>query len=169
MKKIIYFTAGYVATSTELGEIAALKELNGSGYSIAIRNGADNASYGAGIEACDFVAGTVPTAFNGKTNWGSIDTLRPSLFQLYPKTKTLAALATEALTPIAITGRTLDALVAAIPATGVAYASSVPGKATVDASTGVVTAVATGATVITATYTYTSGKTVTATCAITVS
>ena len=50
----------------------------------------------------------------------------------------------------------------------VAWSSATEGKATVDAKTGEVTGVSEGSSVITATYTYKSGVTKTATCTVTV-
>lgn len=167
-KKILYFTAGPIPTAEELVDIGVLNTLTSPGYSIGVRNGAESGSFGAGIESADFVAGTIPTAFNAKTNFGSIDALKPAKFDLSPNTATIAALATVQLTPLAVMGTSLDALRAHEVLSGVTYASSVPGKATVD-SNGLVTGVATGSTVITGTYTYTSGKTITGSCAITVS
>lgn len=167
MKKILYFTAGATPTSTELTEIGILNGLTQPGYSVGVRNGAESASYGAGIEDCDLVAGTIPTAFNAKTAYGTVNSLRPVKFTIISAV-TLAALATKQLVPIAITGTDLSNLAAAVPDTGVTYASSAESKATVDAN-GLITAVATGSAVITATYTYTSGKTITATCAVTIS
>lgn len=167
MKKIIYFTAGPVPTAGESAEIALLNGLTSPGYSVSIRNGANSASFGYGKEAADLVAGTVPTSHNANTNFGSIDALKPAKFDLSPNTASIAALATVQLTPLAVMGTSLDALRAHEVLSGVTYASSVPAKATVDAN-GLVTGVAAGATVITATYTYTSGKTITGSCAITV-
>ena len=166
-KKIIYFTAGIVPTVTEVAEIANLKALTAAGYTLSVRDGAKSASYAGGIESCDIVAGTIPTAFNAKTTYGFIDALRPVCFGLSPATKTIAALATVQLTPIAVMGTDLTNLVPSALAANVTYVSSVPGKATVDAN-GLVTGVATGTTTITATYTFTSGKTITATCLVTV-
>lgn len=168
-KKLIYFTAGAEATSAELADIAVLDTLKNPGYTVAIRNGSQSASYGYGIEACDLVAGTVPVAFNAKTTFGTIDTLKPVAFDLYPRAHTMAALATKQLTPIDATGTDISNLVLhCTDETKVTYVSSVPGKATVSAD-GLVTGVATGVTVITATYTYTGAKTVTATTTITIS
>lgn len=66
MAKVIFFTADNVPTTDE---IAAINKLNAAAvapYDIAVRNTKVSADYGAGPEACDFVAGTVPVAFNAK-------------------------------------------------------------------------------------------------------
>jgi len=165
-KKIIYFTAGFTPTTTEAAEIALLNNLGGN-YNIAVRNGAESASFGYGIETSDFVAGTIPTAFNAVPVYAGIHADKPTAFKILASV-TLAALATKQLYPIIVTGNDLTALNASLLTANVTYASSVAAKATVDAN-GLITAVATGATVITATYTYASGKTITATCAVTVS
>lgn len=167
MKKIIYFTAGPVATSGELSEIAELNTRTSPGYTVSVRNGASSSSYGYGKESADLVAGTVPSSHSANTLYGSIDALKPAKFDLSPNTVSVAVSATAQLIPIAVTGTVIDALRANKVLSGVTYASSVPAKATVDAN-GLVTGVAAGNTVITGTYTYTSGKTITGSAAITV-
>jgi hypothetical protein len=66
MAKVIFFTADNVPTVGELADIANLNARAVAPYEIAVRNTKVAARYGAGIEACDFVAGTVPVAFNAK-------------------------------------------------------------------------------------------------------
>lgn len=168
MKKIIYFTAGPTPTTQELIDIGILNTYTLPGYSVSVRNGAASATYGYGKEAADLVAGTVPTSHSANTVYGPIDANKPAKFDLSPNTATIAALATVQLTPLAIIGTSLDSLRAHEVLSGVTYSSSVPAKATVD-SNGLVTGVATGTTVITGTYTFTSGKTISGTCTITVS
>lgn len=167
MKKIIYFTVGPTPTAQELIDIGILNTYTLPGYSVSVRNGAASAAYGYGKEAADLVAGTVPTSHNANTVYGVIDADRPALFDLSPSAVSLAPLATKQLYPIAVTGTSLDALSAELLAASVTYSSSVPAKATVSVG-GLITAVATGSTIITATYEFESGKTVTATCAVTV-
>lgn len=69
-QKIIYFTAGEKATTEELAEIAALNTKAAVPYEVVVRR-ADKQlgdDYGDDrLEACDFVAGTVPTAYNSET------------------------------------------------------------------------------------------------------
>ncbi len=56
-RKVLYFTAGMIATAGELAEIAAI---HGDVY---IRNGAASSNYGSRLEQADAVAGTVPAAY----------------------------------------------------------------------------------------------------------
>lgn len=70
MQKIIYFTAGPKATTEEIAAIAALNSAAAAPYQVTVRD-ASAASvgddYGDGrLEPCDFVAGTIPTAYNAK-------------------------------------------------------------------------------------------------------
>lgn len=163
MKKIIYFLAGATPTVAELADIAELNTRTSAGYSLSVRNGAESASYGYGLEAVDLVAGTIPTAFNAKAVYGSISASKPAAFSLSPATAAIVGTGTKQLTPISVVGKTIDSLVASVPASGVVYASSDETKATVNAS-GLITGVAAGQATITATYTYATGKTITATC-----
>jgi len=167
-KKILFFIAGKVPTGAEQAQIDALNALTTPGYSIGVRNGAENASFGYGIEACDFVAGTIPTAYNAKTNYGEANTARPSKFSLLPATANVAALATQQLQALKANGVDISALTLAdVTAVTTTYASSDAAKATVSAG-GLVTGVAAGTATITATHTYATGKTITATAVITV-
>lgn len=64
-KKVIFFTAGAVPTENELAEIAVLQAASTKPFDLAIRRGdavMANADfrYGAGAEACDYVAGSPP-------------------------------------------------------------------------------------------------------------
>ena len=169
MKKIIYFTSAVLTTATESAEIAELNARTEAGYEVFVRNGSQSASFGAGIEAADLVAGTVPTAFNAIPTYGSISSDRPSAFALFPTTAAIVGTATKQLTPISAVGKTIDALILSIPDSGIVYTSSDTAKATVNSSTGLITGVAAGTSTITATYTYATGKTIAATCAVTVS
>lgn len=167
-KKILFFTAGTVATVAEQAQIDALNALNAPGFTVGVRNAAQNASFGSGIESCDFVAGTIPTAYNAKTNYGEAHASRPVKFALLPATHSLAVSATKQLQALKATGNDVSALTLAdVTAVSTTYASSDAAKATVSAG-GLVTGVAAGTTTITATHTYATGKTITATAAITV-
>lgn len=75
MAKIIYFLAGEAPTSGELADIAQLNAAAVAPYSIAVRRGDDVASYsfGAGIEAADYVAGTVPAAYSDEEDFPVFD------------------------------------------------------------------------------------------------
>lgn len=68
MAKVLYFTAGQVPTAGELADIAALNAAALAPYEIGVRSGdvaRVTANYGEGrLEPCDYVAGTVPAAYN---------------------------------------------------------------------------------------------------------
>lgn len=167
-KKILFFTAGPVATGAETAQIAALNAMTIQGYTVGVRNALESGSYGAGIESCDLVCGTVPTAFNGVTNYGEPNAARPCAFQLNPATKQIAALETTQLQALKADGLDVSALTLTdVTAVNTTYASSQTSKATVSAG-GVVSGVAAGTSQITATHTYTAGKTITATMIATV-
>jgi hypothetical protein len=168
-KKILYFTAGPVPTAGELADIDVLNTLILPGYSIGVRNGAESGSFGAGIEATDFVAGTVPTAFNARPAYGFIDALRPLVFDVWPKTAAIVGTATKQLYPVKISGTDIANLASALVTANIGYVSSDETKATVHATSGLITGVAAGTSTITATLTYATGKTITATCVVTVS
>lgn len=76
-KKIIYFTVGPAVTAGEAADIAALNALTEPAYSVQVSNGAvppnlgKNSEGGNVIEACDFVAGTIPDDYDG------VDTIDP--------------------------------------------------------------------------------------------
>lgn len=167
-KKILFFTAGPVPTAGEQAQIDALNALNAPGYTVGVRNALQSGSYGHGIESCDLVAGTIPTAFNAKPNHGEAHASRPAKLALLPATHSMAAAATKQMQVLKATGNDVSALTLAdVTAVSTTYTSSNEAKATVD-SAGIVTAVAAGTATITATHTYTSGKTTTATAVITV-
>jgi len=168
MKKILFFVAGKVPTADEAAQIAALNALTSPGYSVGVRNAAENALYGSGIEPCDLVAGSIPTAYNAKLDYGVAHADRPAKFALLPATASVAAAATKQLQALKANGNDISALTLAdVTAVSTTYASSDATKATVSAG-GLVTGVAAGETTITATHTYASGKTITATSVITV-
>lgn len=64
-KKIIYFIAGIQPTTAEQAAIDKLNAVNIHAYDVKVFNGKANPNYGYGKRACDYVAGTVPTAYNG--------------------------------------------------------------------------------------------------------
>lgn len=167
-KRILFFTAGKVPTVAEQAQIDALNAMTSPGFSVGVRNSAENAVFGSGIETCDFVAGTIPTAYNAKTNYGEAHSDRPCKFSLLPATASAAVLATQQLQALKANGNDISALTLAdVTAVSTTYASSDATKATVSAG-GLVTGVAAGTATITATHTYASGKTITATSVITV-
>lgn len=77
-KKIVYFTAGAVATAPEKADIAALNALTIPGYQVQVSNAAVPAGLGKDalgddvLEACDFVAGTIPS------DYAEVDVIDPS-------------------------------------------------------------------------------------------
>ena len=171
-KTVIYFTADTKPTTAELAEIARQNALSEPAYNVQVRNGGASAKMSS-IEPCDYVAGTVPTAYAAKdllNGDGKIDAARPLAFELFPNTASIANSATLQLYPISATGSGVDAIEQAVPASGIAYTVVSGTSATVHATSGLVTAHATtdGATVIRATYTYATGKTVTSDATITV-
>lgn len=74
MQKIIYFTAGQIATQAELTAIAAVLA---DQFEVNIRNSKALTNYGPRIEECDFVLGTVPTEYSSKPVWSGGGSLGP--------------------------------------------------------------------------------------------
>lgn len=167
-KIVLFFLAGQVATAAEADQIAAL---NARGdLQVGVRAGGGmvfgakpaDQRFGSGIEACDYVAGTVPTAYNAKT------VIKPVVFAVFPAAISLDASNADVQQLAAVS------LVDGV-AVDLAAATSVVWSIT-DATTNVVTvdgdgkltAVAAGTKTCRATYTYAAGRTVTADCAVTV-
>lgn len=63
-KKVLFFTAGPVATAAEKTAIEKLNAIAKAPYSVYSRNAVGNFNYGAGKESADYVAGTVPSAYS---------------------------------------------------------------------------------------------------------
>lgn len=74
-QKVIFFTAGPVATAGELEDIGKLNALTEPRYDVKVRNGGltGGMNYGAGIEDADLVAGTIPTAYSDAEDYPVID------------------------------------------------------------------------------------------------
>jgi hypothetical protein len=159
--KILYFLATDKPT---VGEAAAIAALEAAGYSVGVRNGSVTTTYGARLETCDGVAGTIPSAYSAKT---SFDHSAEGTFALaiLPASGAITGTGTKQLQVLKIAA---DGTVTDVTAS-CTYASGTPATATVNASSGLVTGVAAGTSVITATYTYATAKTMTATKTITVS
>lgn len=74
-KKVLFFLAGEKPTVNEAAAIAKLETLAAKGIEIGVRKGdvAADFNYGAGPEACDFVAFvspmTKPSAYSAKTTF----------------------------------------------------------------------------------------------------
>lgn len=65
MQRVVYFTAGITASSSELADIAKLNEAAEAPYEIIVVNSSANAKYGETnrLIPCDFVAGSIPTIY----------------------------------------------------------------------------------------------------------
>lgn len=66
-KNVIYFTAGPAATTDETTAINKLNALSTQAYKVTVMNSKESPNYGYGKQAADFVAGTIPTAYNAVT------------------------------------------------------------------------------------------------------
>lgn len=64
MKKVIYFTAGAVATTDEKAAIAKLNALTTPAYEVTVMNATQSPNYGYGIQAADYKAGSPPSAYS---------------------------------------------------------------------------------------------------------
>lgn len=170
-KKVVFFTADTLPTSAELLEIARLDDLAASPYKIQVRNGGGTEKMES-IETCDYVAGTVPTAYAAKTLFGTdgkIHADRPLAFAVFPPTVSVShSSGTAQARAIQCDGTNAEDATLTDLSTTVAWTSSDETKATVGASTGLITGVGAGSCTVTATYTYASGKTLTDTVAVTV-
>lgn len=177
-KTVLYFTVGNVPTVAELAAAARLK--NKYGY-VLMRSGlvAAATQYGSVLEAADAIAGTaVPAAYttaianypDGNVTQGAPanpEALSILSVATFSHTGTLqmyavAADIAEGSDTVALTDET------AIGATGV-WTSGTPGTATIGASTGLLTGVAAGTTLVTFTLTRLNGTAVIATKLITAS
>lgn len=156
-KKIIYFTVASEATAAEKLAIDRLNALAAPAYTIAVRNGAEDAGFSGTEETCDLVAGTVPTEFQGEDAYGTVSADRPVLFEAFPKTLSLATGADSQIIAIATTGLLSDLEGEDVTAE-CTFASSVVGKATVSGG-GLIHGVSTGTTNVTVTYEYKTGLT----------
>jgi hypothetical protein len=175
-KTVLYFTASNKATATELLAIARLK--NKYGF-VRIRSTL-GASYGSNLEPAEAVAGTVPAAYttaianysDGNVTQGA--PANPEALGIFPSapltfvhtgTYQLSAVAAdiaEGSDTVTLTDET------AIGATGV-WTSGTPGVMTVGASTGLLTGVTAGTSLITFTLTRAGGTAVVATKTVTAS
>lgn len=160
MSKVLYFIALAVPTAAESAAIARLQTIFDE---VQVRNGsmpAADQKYGANLESFDFLAGTaIPAAYSGAPGATTIavpSAINPDQFKIWPATVSLDASDVDK--------QVLAAIKAVInPATGLAEMANLTGdasvtwsssdatKATVNASSGLLTAVAAGSTTITAT------------------
>jgi hypothetical protein len=157
-RKILFFTAGIIPTATEQ-EIAA--QIDGAVY---FRNGAAAGlgAYGSGkLEDADGFAGTVPAAYTTAiANYpaGNVDPgieLKPEALYIAPGTAGVSGTGTLQLRVVKTEVDPDNGVMSQADVTAACtYVSSDPTKATVNASTGLVTGVAAGTTTITASYDY---------------
>lgn len=81
MVKVIYFTAGAIATAPELAEIAKFNAAAVAPLEVVVRrgDGVGSQEYGAGEEAADFVAGTPPAPYDDAEDYPVADPDNPPL------------------------------------------------------------------------------------------
>ncbi len=168
--KIGYFTAGITPTEDEAAEIAKLEAMVNPDYQLVVRCATADGKYGDNIESLDLKAGSPGTDFAAvtETKEGEVD--RPSLFELYCQGSGVSSGNPITLIPIAVEASNafdLESTQIAPDDSSLAWESSNEAAATV--ADGVVTYVGAGATTITCTYTYATGKTIAATFDVTVS
>lgn len=77
--KVIYFTAGPIATAPELAAIAKLKAVAGAPFDVQVRNALESNSYGYGPEAAAYVAGTRPSAYTSTVTYPPFDPDKPPI------------------------------------------------------------------------------------------
>lgn len=102
-KRILYFTAGAVATGPEKTAIDKLNAIVGSSFEVHVRNGAIPNQYGVGnLEDADYVAGTIPTAYNDEETYPVADPDAPPA----PSVKATQAVVTsgEAVAGVTLVG-----------------------------------------------------------------
>lgn len=63
-QRIVYFTAGRVATTQEKADIAEIAAVVDPQFSLSVFNAEASPNYGAGIAEADYVAGTIPTPYS---------------------------------------------------------------------------------------------------------
>ncbi len=161
MRKVLFFIVG---TEETADEIALIANITGN---VQVRSNthihsADN------LEPADALAGTIPASYKTASGGTAVDTalypggdVTPSnvsgidgLF-IYPTAPGITGTGTLQLRAVKVEEDPATGVVTTTEVTtGCAWTSSVPGKATVGASTGLATGVAAGATVITASYDY---------------
>lgn len=177
-KLCLFFLAATVASGAEQALIDRLAVR----YDVHVRNGGGpSLLYGARLEAADAVAGTLPSAVStaiadypdGDVTPAVVS--KPESILILPSTGASVAAAGGTLQLRLVKAdrnETTDAVTLTDITSGAesAWSSGTPAKATIDADTGVVTGAAGGAgsTVITATVTYDTDKTMTTTRTITV-
>lgn len=155
--KVLFFTAAALATASE---VAAISRLQTVFTNVQVRNGSVAAAdlrFSGALESYDYLVGTVPASYNSGTATITVPAAHnPDDFKVYPATLTIDASDVDVQTPAAVKSE-IDATTGLGKLTNMTgdatctWVSSDPTKATVSASTGKITAVAAGATTITAT------------------
>lgn len=180
VKKVLFYIAGQVPTTTEAAQIARLAM--DANISLGVRSLlAVDVDASAGVqrtlEACDGVAGSYPTSGGSFVN-NYTSQLGTTVID-YSAEAAGAGRSLSVFAPagLAISGTGTKQLAAISEApdgtltdvtTTATWSSGTTGHATVGAATGLVTGVAAGTSVITASYVQ-NGKTITATATVTVS
>ena len=177
-RKILYFIAGSTPTA---GEAAQIANIVGD---VQIRSNLFSAQYGERLEPADGLAGTIPAAYKTASGGTTVDTdvfpqgdVTPTggenvAFNTFPPTANADVSDGAPGLQLRAIGGALNEATGAITLTDLTtvcvWSSSDETKATVGAATGIVTAVAAGACVITATYDPADGVARTDTTAVTV-
>lgn len=166
---VIFFLAGQVATANETADIAALNargdltvKVRAGGGMVAGTNAAGQ-RYSGALDPCDYVAGTIPTAYNAKP------VLKVAAFAVFPAAIQLDASNADVqqLAAVGVNAAGVPVDLAADPLVTWAVTDATTNVVTVGGD-GLLTAVGAGTKTVRATYTYASGRTVTADCAVTV-
>ena len=155
--KVIYFISGATPTAVEAAKIARLEK---TFRTVVVRRGdvVADTKYGTALEACDYVAGTlIPSAYTDvKTTISVPNEFGCDQLKVWPSAAgpdasdgDVIQMSAVAATISATTGLAVQTDVT----TDCVWTSSDTNKATIVSGTGVLTAVAAGATTITATYT----------------
>lgn len=157
---VLFFTASAIPTDAEVAQIGRLETVF---QNVRVRNGAAPVAdfkYGDNLETFDFLAGTnIPTVFSeveGAVTIAVPSAVNPDQFKIFPAAITIDASNLDVQQLAAIKAVITNGLAAMSDVTTdatVAWVSSDPTKATVGAATGILTAVAAGATTVTATLT----------------
>jgi len=148
-RKVIYFLAGTAPTGPELTAIGSIEG------QIYIRNSKEQTTYDGRLEPCDAVAGTIPTAYNGKPVATPNDTSLPATSAIVANGGTVSVRrstgadghnATAVVANSALTGVNLAATVTMVDngdtLTGVAPTGTYTNTVTFTVAAGVITAIA---------------------------
>lgn len=178
-RTVLFFTAANLITDAEATLAGRIRG------TVLIRSVEEAPLYGDNLESADGLAGSIPDSY--KTGAGTTidlalypygdvtpaNVLAPSDFEVFPATPTISETSAGATLKLVATGAGLDETTGVITLSDlsgsddVTWSSGTEATATVDTN-GVVTTVANGTTVITASYEYDTGVTVEATTTVTV-